>query len=106
MSKKFCLPNIFLLTVVLIFSTLQVNACTFTVNAGTAVTVCANQTIVLNASVTPANGNYTYQWSSATGIIYNSTVLNSLVRPDTPGEYIISVTSGGCTVVDSVLITV
>jgi large repetitive protein len=80
-------------------------ACSFTVSAGADTTICANQTIFLNGSVTPG-GTYTYQWTAGSGSISNPTSLTPTITPDTTTTYYLSVTGGGCTAVDSVLVTV
>lgn len=74
------------------------------VEAGTNDTLACNQPdLVLNGAVTPANGNYTYQWIARNGSpIENPGILTPTVsQSDT---YILAVTNldNGCTGMDSV----
>ena len=78
--------------------------CPFTVNTGNDTTICANQTANLNAQVAPA-GAYTYQWSPA-GTLSSATIANPVAGPSDTTTYIVSVTSAGCTVVDSVHVNI
>lgn len=66
--------------------------------------VCPGDSIVLN--LTPGGGsNYTYNWASyPTG--FSSTDQNPTVTPSASTTYYVTVTSGGCSVVASVPVTV
>ena len=76
-----------------------------TVNAGTDSVICANQTITLNGSVTPAVGNYTYSWSPTPA--NGSTTLHPTISPTGSTLYTLSVTdASGCTATDNVQINV
>ncbi len=73
------------------------------VNAGRADTLTCNiNSQTLNASVTPATGNYRYRWTARSGApITNDTTLSpTITRPDV---YILAVTNlaNGCTASDS-----
>ena len=78
--------------------------CTFTVNAGTDTTICANQSAFLHGTVTPA-GAYTYSWTPAASLTGANT-LSPVASPTDTTTYILSVTGGGCTAIDSVHVNV
>ena len=78
--------------------------CPFVVNAGNDTTICGNQSAYLNGTVTPA-GNYTYQWSPAV-TLSSTTIANPVASPTDTTMYTLSVTSNGCTAVDSVRVNV
>ena len=81
-----------------------VNSGNFTVNAGADTTICGNQAILLNGSVSPA-GTYTYQWTG--GTVTNGTTLTPTVSPVITTTYTLSVTSaGGCSRTDDVQVIV
>lgn len=85
-------------------ATVTVNTGNFVVGAGQDVTVCGNQSVPLNGTVTPA-GSYTYQWSG--GPVSNGTSLTATANPTGTTTYTLSVTdAGGCTRTDDVLITI
>lgn len=85
-------------------ATVTVNSGNFTVNAGADTTICGNQAINLNGSVTPA-GTYTYQWTG--GTITNATTLTPTVSPVITTTYTLSVTSaGGCSRTDDVQVII
>jgi gliding motility-associated-like protein len=79
--------------------------CTFTVNAGPDTTICANQSAYLHGTVTPSAGAYTYSWTP-TGSLIGATTLTPVASPLDTTTYILSVTSGGCTAIDSVHVNV
>ena len=79
--------------------------CTFTVNAGADTTICANQTANLHGTVTPAAGAYTYSWTP-TATLTGANTLTPVASPISTTTYVLSVTSGGCTAADSLVVTV
>lgn len=87
-------------------ATVTVATASFTVDAGSNATICANQTTVLNGSVNPAAGSYTYSWSPA-GTLSGANTLTPSANPLTTTVYTLSVTdAGGCTQQDNVTVTV
>lgn len=84
--------------------TVSDNRATPLVEAGINDTLACNQPdLVLNGSVTPMNGNYSYQWIARGGSpITNSATLNPTVSQ--PDIYVLSVTNldNGCIGVDSI----
>ncbi len=86
-------------------ATVTVSTSNFTVNAGPDSTICANQTVLLNGSVTPA-GAYTYSWTPSATLI-NANTLNPAARPTSNTLYTLSVTdAGGCSKTDAVQLNV
>jgi gliding motility-associated-like protein len=79
------------------------------VNAGVDTTVCPNSIYQMVASVTPAAGNYTYQWTPATSLNLPATLNPIVINPVVTTDYILTVIPNGvsiCAVKDTMRITV
>lgn len=63
-------------------------------------TICSGSSIALNAS-----GGNSYSWTPSSGL-NNSTIPDPLASPSVTTNYIVTVSNGNCSSVDSVLITV
>ena len=57
---------------------------------------CPVDSLVFNPIITPATGNYSYQWTSGTGLS-NNTIRTPNVFTQVPESYTLMVTSGFCT---------
>ncbi len=78
------------------------------VNAGADQTVCSGADVILNATVSPQNTGYTYQWNGPAGFSTTtaSTSLSNVTAPNS-GLYTITVGIPGCTPAsDDVMINV
>lgn len=73
-----------------------------TVNAGNDQTICAGDTVQLNANT---NGIPTISWTPATGLS-NANIANPLAYPNTTTIYTATISAGTCTATDDVTITV
>ncbi len=71
-----------------------------TSNAGTDKTICAGDSVVLNGS-----GGGNYSWSTAAGLS-STTVSNPKASPASTTTYYLTVSSGSCSDIDSVKVTV
>ncbi|MFN7117880.1 MAG: T9SS type B sorting domain-containing protein [Saprospiraceae bacterium] len=64
---------------------------------------CVQPTLTLNPTITPANGDYRYRWTSVNGnLVSNDSILNPIVI--LPDIYILEVTNqtNGCVATDSI----
>ena len=68
-------------------------------------TICAGESVQLNAQVNGASGDVTYSWTSFPGS-FNSNLPNPVVSPLVSTQYNLTVTSGNNTATSSVSITV
>ncbi len=75
---------------------------TLTVNAGNDQTICAGDTVQLNANT---NGIPTIVWTPATGLS-NPNIANPLAYPSTTTIYTATISAGSCTATDDLTITV
>ena len=98
--KRFLFAVCFLL----VYVSKTLAQCTFTVDAGADTTICANQSAHLHGTVVPA-GAYTYSWTPTVTLTGANTLTPTATCSDTT-TYILSVTGGGCTAVDSVHVNV
>ncbi len=66
-------------------------------DAGAAVTICVGDDVTLNGSAIAGSGNYSYQWSPATGLS-NPNIANPVASPTTTTTYTLVVTDNttGC----------
>lgn len=81
-----------------------------TVNAGSAVSICAGAQTTIGGSPTATGGNpsnYTYSWSPATGLS-STTVANPVASPSATTTYTVTVSGGdaNCTATSQVTVTV
>jgi gliding motility-associated-like protein len=79
------------------------------VNAGVDTTLCPNSIYQMMATVTPAGGNYTYQWTPATALNLPNTLNPICINPVVTTNYTLTVTPNGaaaCAVSDVMRITV
>lgn len=77
-----------------------------TLNAGADKTICWGGSAQMTPSVNGGSGNYTYQWSPATGLS-NASVLNPTAHPTVTTEYILTVTDdAGASVADTIKVVV
>ncbi|MEM7571706.1 MAG: proprotein convertase P-domain-containing protein [Bacteroidota bacterium] len=72
---------------------------TIDVDLGPDLSVCGSNPTVLSATVTPADPGAIYSWSTG------ATTPTISVTPTTPTIYSVTVTSGGCTDTDDILVT-
>lgn len=88
--------------------TVTVATANFTVDAGANQTICANQSVQLQPVISAGGAPYTFLWSPTTFMSGGgSTQQNPYVTPLQTTTYTLAVTgSSGCTVSDSVTITV
>jgi gliding motility-associated-like protein len=77
------------------------------VNQLTGVSVAANDNVLCQSDTTTINatGGVSYAWSPATGLS-SASISNPVANPNTTTNYTVTVTNGGCSKIDSVLITV
>jgi len=89
-------------------ATVTISTPNFTVDAGPAQTICANQSVQLQPVISAGGAPYTYQWSPATFMASGGdTTKSPFATPLQTTNYLLSVTDvNGCTLTDSVLITV
>ena len=71
-----------------------------TANAGNDVSICSGTNTTLNAS-----GGITYTWLPATGLNFTN-VANPVASPSSTTTYTVTVTSGGCSATEAVIVTV
>lgn len=77
----------------------------FTVSAGDDTSVCAYQDVKLYGTVTPAVGNYTYQWTPANTIVSGATTLNPVISTVGTTIYQLAATdAAGCTYTDTMTV--
>lgn len=76
------------------------------VDAGDQISLCFGEKGKLRARISGGKKPYTYQWNPRTGLS-SAVIASPEVLPETTALYVLSVTDGnGCTVHDSVLVTV
>ncbi|MBN8703017.1 MAG: PKD domain-containing protein [Bacteroidetes bacterium] len=75
-------------------------AAALTANAGLGDTICTNQTIQLMGT-----GGGNYAWSPSTGLS-NDSIANPIASPTVTTVYVLTVYSGACTNMDTVVVTV
>jgi gliding motility-associated-like protein len=80
--------------------TLNIEVINVTINAGTDTLVCKGDSIQLSAT-----SNIAFKWKGE-GYISDSLVLNPYVKPDTTTTYIILADITGCTISDTVVVSV
>jgi PKD repeat protein len=80
--------------------TVTVNITTVSANAGIDLSICAGQSVPLNAT-----GGTSYSWSPAAGLS-NAGIANPNANPSATTTYTVTVTSGNCTATDVVTVTV
>ncbi|MCE2822019.1 MAG: GEVED domain-containing protein [Saprospiraceae bacterium] len=73
-----------------------------TANAGVNKSICPGEEVTIGSD--PASG-VTYSWSPSTGLS-SSTVSNPTASPSSTTNYTVTLTKGGCTATDQVLVTV
>lgn len=69
-------------------------------NAGSDVNICTGGSTNLSAS-----GGTTYSWSPSTGLS-NTTIANPVANPTITTTYVVTVTTGGCSSLDAVVVNV
>jgi len=67
--------------------------------------ICAGESVQLNALPTGGNGLYYYDWAP-NGSLNNQTIYDPIATPPATTQYTVQVASGGITVTNSLLITV
>jgi gliding motility-associated-like protein len=75
------------------------------VNAGKDTALCSSAPVQLNAAVTGNLGPVTYLWAPATGLS-STTIANPVATPAATTDYVIKVTSNGCTKWDTVRVSI
>jgi gliding motility-associated-like protein len=86
-------------------ATVTLSSSAYTVNAGPDQTICANQSVSLNGSVS-VPGTYTYAWTP-NGTLQNANTLTPTASPASTTTYTLSVTdAGGCSKTSTVTINV
>lgn len=79
--------------------TVSVNS-SLTADAGSDVSICNGSSTTLSAS-----GGASYSWSPATGLSF-SNIANPVANPSVTTTYTVTVSSGGCSATDAVVVTV
>jgi len=74
-----------------------------TANAKPDAAICLGESTQIG---TPAVSGATYSWSPATDITSAANIAQPTVKPTTTRTYTVSVTTGGCTATDAVIVTV
>lgn len=85
--------------------TIQVDANTFTVNAGANTGICKYDTVQLQSTVVPDTGAYTMQWFTTTGTFISASA-NAAVSPTGTTSYVFEAAKGYCSAADTVAVTV
>ncbi len=80
----------------------------FTIDAGDTFTTCIGTPVNINASITPATGNYSVKWTPGAGLS-NPNVIAPTFTPSATtlgmGTYVLTVDSGYCRKTDTIQIT-